>query len=258
MTVTSTSLSTGVTRALLDQSTRLSAVLNNQTPAPQAKSVDASAAVQVEDTATQDETVALRVQSVTVSFSSTKLDTLDSGATQVLRILGQLQSLAARATLPGLSDSERTVLAGQFQALKVAINNVPPAPPGSEFSAATVLGTLAGDVSAEDADAVLGGFSADALVGDADISSEAGAQAAVVVIADATSKIAAQRETIARLQSVTEFAGANIEGALQNQEAQNATFDDVSLAAVLQSNSDKAQAAQTARLPNNILQLLNQ
>ncbi len=258
MTVTSTSLSTGVTRALQDQSARLSAVLNSK-PVAQTKNADASVAVDVADSAPVNEAVTLRVQSVTVSFSATKLDVLDTGATQVLRILGQLQSLASRASLAGLSDSERTVLSGQFQALANAINNVPPAPPGSEFTAEQLLGSLAGDVPAQDGGATVGGFSVSKLLGDANLSSEAAAEAAAQTIAVATVKVAAQRETVGRLQAVVEFAGAAIEGGLQNQEAQNATFDDVdvSLAAAL-SQSDKVANAQTNRLPADILKLLNQ
>lgn len=258
MTVTSTSLSTGVTRALQDQSSRLSAVLNNK-PIAQTKNADASVAVQVADATEANEAVTLRVQSVTVSYASTKLDVLDSGATQVLRILGQLQSLASRASLPGLSDSERVVLSGQFQALANAINNVPPAPPGSEFTPAQLLGGLAGAVPQQDADVTIGGFSVSKLLGDANVTTETASQAAVAIIAEATVKVAAQRETIGRLQSVAEFAGATIEAGLQNQEAQNATFDDVdvSLAAAL-AQSDKVANAQTSRLPADILKLLSQ
>ncbi len=270
MTVTPTTLSAGVTRTITDQSSKLSAALNNrETPivAP-TKSVDASAPVRV-DTTTQSklsDSLNLRVQSVGVAFTASNLDVIDSGAAQVLRILGQLQSLASRASLPGLSDSERSVLDGQFQALRLSINNVPPAPPGSEFTGAALVAGTGIDLSKEDAKAVVGGFKDTNFLGEGtstNLLTEKSAQKAVETIAVSATGVASQRDTLVRLQQTVNFAAASVDAALQNQEALKASFDDVdvaapALAAQLQDQAVKVAAAQTNRLPNNILQLLAQ
>lgn len=263
MTVTtSVSLSTSVTRTLTDQSSKLSAILNNSSSAaPVAKSADVSASAK-DSAPVVDDSLALRVDSVNIALTSTKLDVLDSGATQVLRILGQLQSLATRATLTGISDSEREVIQGQFQALRIAINNVPPAPPGSEYTASSLLGGVAADLPEADAKAVVGGFNDVKLLGDSNVASEAAAKAASQTIGDAIAKIAAQRVTIGNLKDTTDFAAASVDAALANQEAAKANFAEFeilppTLAYTLELQPGKSADVQTAKLPSNILQLLN-
>lgn len=266
MTVTTTSLSAGVSRTIYDQSTKLSAILNNTqaaTTAPVRQQTDATAVDVSEELLSQGAAPSLRVQSVSVAFNATKLDVIDSGATQVLRILGQLQSLASRATLSGISEGERLVLDGQFQALRLSINNVPPAPQGSEYTGASLVGGTSAELSPQDSSAVLGGFlDTKLLSADINIKTPEAAGKALESIATATTTISAQRETIGRLQDVVDFAAASVNGALQNQDALKASFDDTvetpSIASLLQQQSTQATAVQTARLPNNILQLLSQ
>jgi hypothetical protein len=266
MTVTTSLPGTGIIRAFTDQSTKLSAVLNKRESieVTSAKGVDAASAVNVgAETAKIDTALLSRVGSVNVAITSTKLDVIGGGAVQVQQLLGQLQSLASRASLAGIPESELAVINGQFQALRIAINNVPPAPPGAEFNPAALLAGLQVDVPEEDTDAVLGGFDDNKLLGDANVLTTESAKSSIQTIATASVKIASQRATIGRLQDTVEFAAASVDSAVQNQEALKASFDDLdtvapSLAAVLQDQTSKAQAVQTVRLPNNILQLLNQ
>lgn len=269
MTVTTfTSLNVGVSRTVYDQSSRLSAALNNSpvdaaAPVREAQNASGATAVTVSSSiSAQDPTAPLRVQAVSAALSSASLDVLDSGATQVLRILGQLQSLASRANFQGLLEGQRLQLDGQFQALRISINNVPPAPEGAEFTGASLVGSAAGAISAEDAAAVLGGFSSNKLLGaDANLLTEESADQALEVINRAIATITTQREVIGRLQDVAEFTSASVGSALQNQDAQNASFEDFeqsqpSIAAALQANGSQATAVQTSKLPANVLQLL--
>lgn len=265
MTVTTNTLSTGVTRTLIDQSAKLSAALNNR-EAKAAGSTQSAPQVAVADSAPDvTDAVALRVGAVNVALSNTKLDVLDSGATQVLRILGQLQSLASRATLAGLPESELAVINGQFQALRLSINNVPPAPPGSEYTATSVLGSLAADLPAELTSAVVGGFKDTNFLGEGEVTNlrtPDAAQQALQTVGEAIARVVTQRDTIESLKAVSGFAAASVESALQNQEALSATFDGIeetpSLVNLLQQQGAQAVQVQTSRLPANILQLLQQ
>ena len=268
MTVTNLSLNAGVSRTVFDQSSKLSAVFKNAQNA--ANSTPTSAASTDSEAVTNDvinsSLPALRVQSVDVAFSATKLDVLDSGTTQVLRILGQLQSLATRANFSGLTEGERTLLDGQFQALRFSINSVPPAPQGATFSGGALVGSNGTGISEKDASATLGGFVDTNLLGQGtttNLLTQDSAQQAINTITKSISNILEQRETIGRLQDAVDFTSASVNGALQNQEALSATFDDLeteqpSIATLLQQQPAQAANVQTARLPDNILQLLNQ
>ena len=270
MTVTTTSPAAGVTRTTLDQSTKLSAALNVASNASVSSTnsnaeTRATVAVETETSAlSQSSTVSFRLDSLNIALAGTKVDVVDSGAAQVSRLLGQLASVASQATTSGLSESALELLNGQFQALRLAINNVPPGPPGAVF---TVQELAEGFESAQDAKAKVGGFSDTALLGDANLSTAAAAQAAVSTIADASKAIDAQRVILSNLQAEVDFAAATVDTAIQNQDALRSTLsaDDVSgktatasLAASLQADQGAAIAAQTARLPENILKLLSQ
>lgn len=273
MTVTTTSLAAGVTRTLGDQSSKLSAALSSRasatassasrTPSPETNSY--SVAV-TDSTKIQAQALALRVDSLNVTFVGTQTDVIDTGIVQVSRILDQLQSLATRANMGGLSDSALELLNGQFQALRLSINNVPPQPPGSEMDAGELLESLG--VSAPEINAKLGGFSDTKLLGpkeQTDLLSSENASRALATVASAQTKIDAQRETLAVLKETVEFTNASVEGAIQNQEASRATLTDAdfdvsekaTLAESLLANPQAAIAAQTNRLPANVLQLLS-
>ena len=271
MTVTTALPTAGITRSnLLDQSTKLAAALKTSVPA--SVSVENSTPTNAQSTdvntsaLAQSPTVSFRLDALNVAFVGTKVDVIDSGATHVSRLLGQLQSLATRASAGGLSKSALEQLDGQFQALRLAINNVPPGPPNEDIPVSSLVENLPG--STVDNTAFVGGFNDKKLLGNANLLTQEAAQAATPVITAASATIDTQRVVLAAVKNDVDFAAATIDSALQNQnalgstltveEASGNTVPNASLAASLQANPNAAIAAQTNRLPANILQLLSQ
>lgn len=264
MTVTTTVLGTGISRALFDQSSKLSAALSRKSSESSSPSAPETAFELEEDfTGRINDNIAVRVGSLNASLAATKLGVYDAGATQVLRILGQLQSLISRAGFAGIPDSQLEVINGQFQALRLSINNVPPPPPGNATPVVSVLAGFIPVLPPQDLDKSLGGFDDKKLLGGANLLTPEAIAEAEQTLASVARTIADQRATIGRLKDAIEFAGASVDGAIENQEAAKATLDDLfgngpSLAELLQQQSQRAQAVQTARLPENILRLLAQ
>lgn len=272
MTVTTSLPATGITRSIGDQSSKLSAVLNNK-PVESTTASNApveSAQVKVDASTEQQPPLNLRVDTLSIAYAGAKTDVVDNGASQVSRLLDQLQSLATRASLGGLSESAMELLNGQFQALRLSISNVPPAPP-EKVGVAELLGEIPGGLeSALGQQAVaekltVGGFNDDqALLGDANIQTQEAAQKAVSTIADAQELVKAQSALVGRVKEAIDFASASAETAVQNQSALRSTLDEsdfegntISLQALLQSQPDAAKLAQTSKLPPNALNLLS-
>ncbi len=276
MTVTTSLLAAGITRSIGDQSNKLSAVLNNKPIASTTKSSAPveSAQVQVDAAAIeQHPPLNLRVDSLSIAYVGGQTDTLDSGATQVSRLLDQLQSLATRASLGGLSDSALVLLNGQFQALRLSISNVPPSPPGVQ-EVSGLLAEIPGGLDSELGQEAIaqkltvGNFNNDkVLLGDANLKTQAAAQQAVETVAAAQQIVSAESALIGRVKEVADFAAASADTAVQNQSALRSTLSEsdlgaqdvnaASLQALLQSQSDAARAVQTSKLPSNVLQLLS-
>jgi len=227
--------------------------------------------VQVDASTDQQPPLNLRVDSLSISYVGAKADTIDSGATQVSRLLDQLQSLATRANLGGLSESALELLNGQFQALRLSISNVPPSP-AETVEVAQLLGQVPGGLESEIGQQAVaqkltvGGFNDDkAFLGNANLLTQAAAQEAVVTVAAAQEKVSAQSDLIGRVKEVIDFASASAETAVQNQGALRSTLEEsdfsgysaASLQALLQAQPDAARAIQTGKLPGNVLQLLS-
>lgn len=91
-----------------------------------------------------------------------------------------------------------------------------------------------------------------------------GAQAAFAAVGSALDNIISQRSDVGSFQSALGYASANIESAIQNQEAARSTLEDTDFAtestlnaqARLQQQVSLATLAQTNRLSSNMLQLL--
>lgn len=285
MTVQVTSLGAGVIRTTSDQSARLSAALSGRAlgkvsaglglGAPPVR--ESAAAVTEDVNFPSEQIINLRSQFLDAASVGSTFEAIDAGGLQVSRLLGQLQSLASRASL-ALTDSELNLLNGQFQALRISINNVPPQPPGSTYSPNTLIAALPPQVQSVvrdvlaannlDADTVLGGFNDVALLGDPSLASLENPEAAartVSLLQEADQRIGAQLELLQLVRTAIDFVSAGTETALQNQQAQSVTLQDSDLDAVgvngnlpalLQTQQEAARAAQTSRLPSNILQLL--
>jgi flagellin len=207
------------------------------------------------------------VDSVNIAYVGTHLDTVDTGAKEVSRILDQMQTLATLVNTGGLTQSAREQVHAQFQALRASINNVPPQPPGSQYDGKSLLDSV-GAAAPEGQNLVIGGFTDTALLGSSeqtDISTPEGASQASQTIAQASQTIANQRATIQTLQASIDFAAVSVDGALQNQDAARSTLSEsdlngiatASLQAGLQANTDAAKALQTNRLPDSVLALLS-
>lgn len=273
MTVTTSLPAAGIiTRSIGDQSSKLSAVLNNKsvesTAAPNASV--ASAQVQVAASTEQQPPLNLRVDTLSIAYVGSKTDVVDNGATQVSRLLDQLQSLATRASLGGLSESALELLNGQFQALRLSISNVPPAPP-EKVGVADLLGQVPGGLESELGQQAVaekltvGGFNDDkAILGTANLLTQSAAIEAVATIASAQELVASQSVLIGKVKEVIDFASASAETAIQNQSALLSTLDEsdledsgATLQSLLQAQPDAAKLAQTAKLPANVLNLLS-
>jgi hypothetical protein len=266
MTVTSTVPTTGVIRSLGDQSVKLSAVFNNSAPAiKEAPANAASVNVVAPDEVKQFPPLSLRVETLNVGYVTSDVGAVDVGAAQVNAILGQLRSIAVRASSSGLSDSQRAALTAQFKALAGSIRAVPPSPQ-PKLDVDGTLQALGSDASAIDAGAPKQiGFTSNELIGGADVSTEASAKAALETISNAQATVVAQQAVIAQLKDIADFASASVESALQNQDALRSTFtpDDIagkagsSLIDALRAQSEQATIAQTSKLPNGVLKLIS-
>ena len=275
MTVTTALPVTGVIRNQGDQSVKLSAVLNNRgidkVATDTSNNVSQSAQV-VAQAQEQYPPLNLRVDALSVAVAGSQTDSIDSSAQQVSRLLDQLLSLATRASLGGLSESALELLNGQFQALRLAVSNVPPSPPQA-LPVTELLSNIPGGLDsalgkeAAAGNLVVGGLNNDkTLLGDANVATVDAANAAIVTIANAQQTVDAQRVLLARVKDEVEFASVSADGALANQEALRSTLSEAdldgttsgqSLIATLQAQADAARAVQTSRLPANVLNLIS-
>lgn len=277
MTVTTSLLATGAIRSLGDQSTKLSAVLNNRavddTRTVPDRSLLASNSTQVDANPKPEQypPLNLRLDTLSLAIAGTNTDGVDSTVQQVTRLLAQLQTLASRASLGGMSAQALELISGQFQALRLSIGNVQPSPP-RVVPVASLLEAVPGGLEsplgqqALATNLTVGGVNDEkALLGDINIATVDAAKQALGVITRAIETVDAERVLVARVKEAIDFAAASTEGALANQEALrstltegdlNGTADGKSLIATLQAQSENARLVQTSRLPNNVLQLL--
>lgn len=272
MTVTTTLLATGTIRSLGDQSSKLSAVLNNRAPTVTAtdSSILASQSAQVDTQASVKSypPLNLRVDTLSLAVAGSTADAADATAQQVSGLLAQLQSLASRANLGGFTESQLELISGQFQALRLSISNVQPQPPRAVPVASLLEGVPGGvEAAGVDANATIGGLNnPDTLLGDLSIDTPEAAAQALGVIAKAFERVQGEQDLIARVSQAIDFAAASTDGALANQEALRSTLSEgdldgtattPSLVATLQAQAGKAAEVQTSRLPANVLQLLS-
>lgn len=210
----------------------------------------------------QREGASLRVVAQSISRTGSQLDGANVGANQISSLVSQLQSIATRASLGGLTDTQRNVLNGEFQALRQQINNISTGKPPEQ-----PLLDGKGVVQVGGENVTIAALSDETLFAEGvDVSTEQAAQRAVAVLEDAQTFIAEQQKVIAAAQSDNEFSAATVESALQNQEASRSTLAGADLtsgtaasaASRIQSQASDAIAAQTNRLPSDILRLISE
>ena len=222
----------------------------------------------------QSVTSGLRQASGNLALGSSLSQVADGGISQIETALNQLQSLAQQARSPALNDANRQQLNQQFQQTLTSINQIAQ---GTSFNGKPLLdGSLSGD-NALSLDSLLGSsdstlsslsissLTSSSLLGSSiNILSADSAGQALASISSALSQTTATRTNIGAFQQSVNFASANIDSAITNQEAAQANLTDSDLGiestnnslADVQRNASIALAAQGNRLAPQLLQLV--
>lgn len=277
MTVTSLSaLAAGIQRTLNSQNSRVANNVNALVTGN--RLVQASTDVAALSTAVglQNQTTGLRAASLNIAQASSFLQVADGGAQQIGESLDRLNALAVQANNGALSDENRAQLNQEFQALRADINRTAQ---NTQFNGQRLLdGSLAsgaspaqfqvGSESSDNFSVEVPDLSDAALfgTGNVDLLSQANAAAALNAVRGAQNIVTSARADIGAFQNALEFAQANVESAIANQEAARASLADTDFASA---STESAQArvgqqasiallAQSNRMPANILALLNE
>jgi len=271
MTVsTIATIAAGFTRTEGSQTAKSAAALRGivaaaQTTSPAAPAVDVASFPTA--TVLKNQISSLRLASQNIAAAGTALDVAQGGSSQVSQVLGQLQDLAARASSPDLSPSERIALSNQFAALRGQITQITAT---TRFNNEPLLDGKSSQISlpGESADQQVGALTDQALFADAAlaISTPDGAKAAAEQIAKAQAYVAVQSGKISNLQNAVNQVAVTVESALQNNAAANSTLNDSDLQDTLATPGSEREAllaktssnpsVQTGRLPPAILKLL--
>jgi flagellin len=256
MTVSSfTSLIAGIERNLSTRNARaassVNALVSGARSVPEQNAIaDVSVAVGL-----QNQAASLRAASINLSRASSLLQVADSGAEQIDRALGRLQTLSQRATGGDISAAERTALNNEFQTVRTEITRIVNT---TRFGSQTLLdGSFNAQESTENFD--IPDVSDAALFGDAslDITSPNSAR-------DAQTTVTAARAELGALQGAFSYALGAFESATQNQEAARSSLSDtdILLASTTRASDAVGQQAslsllaQANRLPTSVLQLI--
>ncbi len=216
----------------------------------------------------------LKQASGNIAQASSLAQVAGGGITQIQEITQQLQTLALQAKSPVLNDSNRNDLNEQFQQLVKQIDDIAS---GTNFNGKKLLnGDLSGSssislgsiLSSEATDSAvlsLADLSSESLFGGAiNLSTQDGAGNAITAISAALDKLTAANADVGSFLQSVDYAAANIDTAIANQEAARSTLQDADFAematlqsqASLQQNAAIAVAAQGNRLTPAILQLI--
>lgn len=224
----------------------------------------------------QSNTSELRQASSNLALGSSLAQVAGNGAEQIQQALTQLQSLAQQASSPTLNAENRAQLNEQFKNLTRSIDQIAQS---TTFNGKSLLdGSLSGD-NAVTLGSLLGAsgdslgsslsvdnLSSGSLLGSdsLNILSADSAGQAITAIQDALNQVTGARAGIGAFQQATDFAAANVDSAIVNQEAAHSTLSDTDLAqastessqAEIQKNASIALAAQGNRLTPALLQLI--
>lgn len=222
----------------------------------------------------QSVTSGLRQVSSNLALGGSLSQVADGGAEQIQAALGELQEIAQQAASPTTNETTRQILNEQFAQTLQAIDQLAG---NTSFNGQSLLnGDLSGG-AALSLDSLLGSeagtsstleiadlSSASLLNADISLLSADAAGQAVSAIANALNQVTATRTTIGSFQQAISFAGANVESAITNQEAAQATLTDTDIAAEstrstqaeVQRNASIALAAQGNRLSPQLLDLI--
>jgi len=224
----------------------------------------------------QSETSGLKQVSGNLAQASSLTQVADGGAEQIQNVLGQLRTIAQQAASPTNNADTRAHLNEQFQQLTNQVDNLANS---TSFNGQNLLnGSLTGG-SALSLDSLLssgsggtgnelsiGSLTSNGLFGgkSLNILSADNAGQALSAINNAINEVTGARASIGAFQQTLNFAGANVDSAIINQEAAHATLSETDLgiastnlsAANLQQNAAIALAAQGNKLSPTLLQLI--
>lgn len=215
----------------------------------------------------QAQTSGLKQISSNLAQVSSLTQVADGGAEQIGAVIQQLQSLASQAQSPTLNPENRKQLNEQFQELTRSIDSIVN---GTTFNNQKLLDgtqTLSLDqvLDSEVGDSTqIDNLSRGALLGDLDILSAESASQAFAALGDALNQVTGVRAGLGAFQQSIEFASANVDTALFNQEAARSSIEDTDFLAAatelsqanFQRNAEIALAAQGNRITPAILQLI--
>ncbi len=223
----------------------------------------------------QSTTSALRQASGNLALGSSLSQVADGGAGQIENALNQLKSLAEQSRSPVLNDANRQQLNEQFQQTLASIDQIAkdtsfngkPLLDGSvSGSNALSLDSLLGSSDSTLSSLSIDSLSSSSLLGSgSNILSADSAGQALGAITGALTQVTSARTSIGAFQQATNFAAANVDSAITNQEAAQATLSETDLStastnnslADVQRNASIALAAQGNRLAPQLLQLVS-
>ncbi len=205
----------------------------------------------------QSQVSTLRQASSNLAQASSITQVADGGSEQIQNVLIQLQSLAQQANSPTLNASTRSDLNQQFTALVSEINQLAN---NTSFGGQNLLdGSLSGGSSLS-IDGLLGSnssgndslsissLSASSLLpGSPNILSADTAGQALSTVNNALSEITGVRATIGSFQQSLNFASANVDSAINNQEAASSTLSETDFASA-STTKDEASILQNAAI----------
>lgn len=224
-------------------------------------------------TGLQTETSSLRSALQNISQASSFLQVADGGQSQVSMMLDRMGAIATQANSGALSDAAREGLNREFQNLQQEINRISST---TNFNGVNLLdGSINGSDTAdfqvggsaeETVSMVIGDVSTATLFDGAslDVLSADSAATAMDAIRSAQSYVTSQRANVGSYQEALSYTAANVETAIQNQEAARATLEDTDFASQstlnalleVQNKAGIATVAQGNKLNSNILRLL--
>jgi flagellin len=215
----------------------------------------------------------LRSASNNIAQASSLTQVADGGAQQIQNALIQLQSLAQQANSPILNSANRADLNQQFNQILASVNQLAQS---TSFNGQNLLdGSLNGNSSLS-LDALLGTANAGGALSISDLTSGGllagignllsadSAGQSLSALSDALNQVISTRADIGSFQQTLNFASANIDSAINNQEAAQSQLSETDIAAAstrkaqdeVQLNAAIALVAQTNNLSPALLKLV--
>lgn len=224
-------------------------------------------------TGMQSEISSLRMASQNISEASSLMQVADGGMSQISTMLDRMGAIATQANSGALSDAVRKGLNEEFQSLAKEIDRISE---NTEFGGMKLLdGSLVGD---EAADFQVGSSTEDSVslaIGDVGTSglfsggipslltAESSAQA-LSSVRSAMDYVTSQRAELGSAQEALSYTAANVDTAIQNQEAARSTLADTDFLSAstlnalyeVQNKAGIATLAQSNKLNGNLLRLV--